>query len=140
MAGMAYYLGLRKLGVSQRTGSGLPGLQWDSIHRFKPKFLVAVPSFLLKLIDYARQHNIDYKNSSVKGVICIGESLLNEIKAWFTKRIQDLWEVELFSTYASTEMATAFTERICTKAIIFYRILSILKSLTNPESPLKMVK
>lgn len=113
MAGMAYYLGLRKLGAGVvRTGSGLPGLQWDSIQRFKPKFLVVVPSFLLKLIDYARQNNIDYKNSSVKGVICIGESLLNENleASALRKRIQELWEIELFSTYASTEMATAFTE------------------------------
>ncbi|MDN3593982.1 phenylacetate--CoA ligase family protein [Zunongwangia endophytica] len=113
MAGMAYYLGLRKLGAGIiRTGSGLPGLQWDSIERFKPKFLVAVPSFLLKLIDYAEKNGIDYKNSSVKGVICIGESLLNEhLEASALRiKIQRLWDVELYSTYASTEMATAFTE------------------------------
>ncbi|MCL6219345.1 phenylacetate--CoA ligase family protein [Zunongwangia pacifica] len=113
MAGMAYYLGLRKLGAGiVRTGSGLPGLQWDSIARFKPQFLVAVPSFLLKLIDFAQQNAIDYRSSSVKGVICIGESLLNEKleDSALRKRIKDLWDVELFSTYASTEMATAFTE------------------------------
>lgn len=113
MAGMAYYLGLRKLGAGiVRTGSGLPGLQWDSIQRFKPKYLVAVPSFLLKLIDFAQQNAIDYRSSSVKGVICIGESLLNEKleDSALRKRIKDLWDVELFSTYASTEMATAFTE------------------------------
>ena len=113
MAGMAYYLGLRKLGAGiVRTGSGLPGLQWDSIQRFKSKYLVAVPSFLLKLIDFAQQNAIDYRSSSVKGVICIGESLLNEKleDSALRKRIKDLWDVELFSTYASTEMATAFTE------------------------------
>ncbi|WP_417887471.1 phenylacetate--CoA ligase family protein [Zunongwangia sp.] len=113
MAGMAYFLGLRKLGAGIiRTGSGLPGLQWDSIERFQPKYLVAVPSFLLKLIAYAQQNGIDFKNSSVKGVICIGESLLNEdLKDTVLKtKIQELWDVELFSTYASTEMATAFTE------------------------------
>jgi len=45
-------------------------------------------------------------------VICIGESLLNEKleDSALRKRIKDLWDVELFSTYASTEMATAFTE------------------------------
>ena len=49
MAGLAYFLGLRKLGAAIiRTGSGLPQLQWDSIERFKPKYLVAVPSFLLR--------------------------------------------------------------------------------------------
>jgi len=50
MAGLAYFLGLRKLGAGiVRTGSGLPQLQWDSIERFKPKYIVAVPSFLLKM-------------------------------------------------------------------------------------------
>ncbi len=113
MAGMAYFLGLRKLGAGiVRTGSGLPQLQWDSISRFKPKYLVAVPSFLLKMIEYAELNNIDCNNSSVKSVICIGEPIrdlefkLNSLGS----KISKFWDIELFSTYASTEMATAFTE------------------------------
>lgn len=113
MAGMAYFLGLRKLGAGiVRTGSGLPQLQWDSIERFQPKYLVAVPSFLLKMIEYAIEHNIDYKKSSLKAAVCIGEPIQNldtNLNALGTK-ISELWDIELFSTYASTEMATAFTE------------------------------
>ncbi|TVZ27933.1 phenylacetate-CoA ligase [Gillisia sp. Hel_I_86] len=113
IAGMAYYLGLRKLGAGIiRTGSGMPHLQWDSIERFKPNYLVAVPSFLLKMIEYAGANAIDYKNSSVKAAICIGEPLRDrnfELNA-LGKKITELWDIELFSTYASTEMATAFTE------------------------------
>ncbi|HSM62887.1 MAG TPA: AMP-binding protein, partial [Gillisia sp.] len=113
MAGMAYFLGLRKLGAGIiRTGSGLPHLQWDSIERFKPNYLVAVPSFLLKMIEYAQINGIDFKNSSVKAAICIGEPLRDQnynLNA-LGKKIQELWPIELFSTYASTEMATAFTE------------------------------
>lgn len=113
MAGLAYFLGLRKLGAGIiRTGSGLPQLQWESIERFKPNYLVAVPSFLLKMIQYAEDNNIDYKNSSIKAAICIGEPLRDqnfELNA-LGQRIKDLWDIELFSTYASTEMSTAFTE------------------------------
>jgi phenylacetate-CoA ligase len=113
MAGMAYFLGLRKLGAGIiRTGSGLPHLQWDSIERFKPNYLVAVPSFLLKMIEYAQANGIDFKNSSVKAAICIGEPLRDQsynLNA-LGRKIQELWPIELFSTYASTEMATAFTE------------------------------
>lgn len=113
MAGMAYFLGLRMLGAGViRTGSGLPQLQWDSIERFQPKYLIAVPSFLLKMIDYAQEHHIDFKKSSVKAAICIGESIRNmdlEFNA-LSKKIKQLWDIELFSTYASSEMATAFTE------------------------------
>ncbi|RKS53143.1 phenylacetate-CoA ligase [Gillisia mitskevichiae] len=113
IAGMAYFLGLRKLGAGIiRTGSGLPHLQWDSIERFKPNYLVAVPSFLLKMIEYAESNAIDYKNSSVKAAICIGEPLRDQnydLNA-LGRKITELWGIELFSTYASTEMATAFTE------------------------------
>lgn len=113
MAGLAYFLGIRKLGASIiRVGAGIPELQWDSILKFKPSYLIAVPSFLLKLIEYAELNNIDYNKSSVKGVICIGESLRNDD---FTPnvlggKITSKWNIKLFSTYASTEMSTAFTE------------------------------
>lgn len=113
MAGLAYFLGLRKLGaVIVRVGAGVPPLQWDSILRYQPKYLIAVPSFLLKMIEYAEENNIDYKNSSIKGVICIGEALrtTNLQQTLLAKRIQDKWNVNLFSTYASTEMSAAFTE------------------------------
>jgi phenylacetate-CoA ligase len=113
MAGMAYFLGLRKLKAGViRVGAGIPELQWDSILKYKPKYLVAVPSFLLKMIEYAEQHGIDYNASSIRGVICIGESLRNQdfSNSVLAKIITDKWNVKLFSTYASTEMSTAFTE------------------------------
>src|SRR5690554_8237526 len=53
MAGLAYFLGIRKLGAAIiRTGAGIPALQWESILNNKPTYLIAVPSFLLKMIDY----------------------------------------------------------------------------------------
>ena len=72
-----------------------------------------MPSFLLKMIEYAENHAIDYRNSSVKGVICIGEALRDEHfeNTLLTDKILQKWEgLELFSTYASTEMSTTFTE------------------------------
>ncbi len=113
MAGLAYFLGVRKLGAGIiRVGAGIPELQWDSILKFKPSYLIAVPSFLLKLIEHAEQHDIDLNNSGVKGAICIGEPLreqdfsLNSL----SQKIKAKWNIELYSTYASTEMNTAFTE------------------------------
>jgi len=48
MAGLAYFLGLRKMGASVvRMGPGIPELQWDSVFSYKPKYLITVPSFLL---------------------------------------------------------------------------------------------
>ncbi len=113
MAGLAYFLGARKLGAGiVRVGSGLPELQWDTINRIAPNAIIAVPSFILRLIAYAEANGIDYKKSSVKKAICIGEPLRNPDFSLNTlgKAITDKWDIELFSTYASTEMATAFTE------------------------------
>ncbi|MDR6515210.1 phenylacetate--CoA ligase family protein [Chryseobacterium camelliae] len=113
MAGLAYFLGLRKMGASVvRMGPGIPELQWDSIFRYKPKYLITVPSFLLKMIDYAEKNGIDYKNSSVYGAVCIGESIKNQdfTDNILSKKIKEKWGIQLFSTYASTEMSTAFTE------------------------------
>lgn len=113
MAGLAYFLGARKIGAGiVRVGSGVPELQWDSIQKFKPSYLICVPSFLLKLIEFAEQHQIDVSKTGVKGAICIGEPIRNEDFSLnvLAKKIQASWDIELFSTYASTEMSTAFNE------------------------------
>ena len=113
MAGLAYFLGLRKLGAAAiRVGAGVPQLQWDSILKYQPKFLVAVPSFLLKMLDYAEKNKIDFHQSSVKAVLCIGESLRDKElnPSLLAQKITSKWDIQLFSTYASTEMGTAFTE------------------------------
>ena len=113
MAGLAYFLGARKLGAGIiRVGAGIPELQWDTIQKFRPSYLVVVPSFLLKLIEYAEQRNIDVNASGIKGAICIGESLRNQDFSLnvLANKIRSAWNIELYSTYASTEMSTAFTE------------------------------
>lgn len=113
MAGLAYFLGLRKMKVGViRVGAGIPELQWDSILKYKPTYVITVPSFLLKLIEYAEVHSIDYNNSGIKGAVCIGESLRNQDFSQNTlaEKITEKWDIKLFSTYASTEMSTAFTE------------------------------
>jgi len=113
MAGMAYYNGIRKLGAGIiRLGPGVPSLQWETILRLKPTAIVAVPSFIVKLIQFANEHHIDINNTSVKKAICIGENIRN---ADFSlnilgKKITEAWDIQLYSTYASTEMQTAFTE------------------------------
>ena len=113
MAGIAYYSGLRRLGAGIiRVGPGVPALQWETIHRLKPTVLVAVPSFLLKLIRYAKDRNIDLAGSSVKKAICIGENIRNQDFSLniLGRKITEAWDIKLYSTYASTEMQTAFTE------------------------------
>jgi len=113
MAGLAYFLGIRKLGASIiRVGNGIAELQWDTIQRIKPNIAVVVPSFILKLVKYAEDNGIDYKNSSIKKLVCIGENLREQDFSLnlLGQSIKEKWDVELYSTYASTEMAASFTE------------------------------
>ena len=114
MAGLAYFLGVRQLGASiVRVGAGIPELQWDSIRLYEPTYLIAVPSFLRKMLAYAEKNRIDYEASSVKGVVCIGESLRNQdfSNTLLAEKIAEKWKgIKLYSTYASTEMSTTFTE------------------------------
>lgn len=115
MAGLAYFLGARKLGCGvTRVGNGIPELQWDTVRRIAPTACMVIPSFLLKLTDYAEANGFDYRNCPLRKAICIGEGLrlpdnfeLNTLG----RKIQERWpELELYSTYASTEMQTSFTE------------------------------
>jgi phenylacetate-CoA ligase len=114
MAGLAYFLGARKLGMSVcRVGNGIPELQWDTIRRIKPTAAIMVPSFMCKLIDYAQQEKIDLEKSGLEKIICIGEPIRNNDFSYNTlgKIITEQWtNIQLFSTYASTEMQFSFTE------------------------------
>lgn len=113
MAGLAYFLGLRSIGAGIiRVGAGIPELQWDSILKYKPAYVITVPSFLLKLLDYAEANGIDYNNCGIKGAVCIGEPLRNQdfTDNVLAQKITAKWDIKLYSTYASTEMSTAFAE------------------------------
>jgi phenylacetate-CoA ligase len=95
-----------------RVGNGIPELQWDTINRIRPSAIIAVPSFILKIIEYAEQRGIDYRSSSIKSAICIGEPLRKNDLSLNTlgRKITEKWPLKLYSTYASTEMGTTFTE------------------------------
>lgn len=114
MAGLAYFLGARELGCAVvRVGNGIPELQWDTIHRIQSTVCMVVPSFLTKLIDFAQKNGIDHNASSLKRAVCIGEALRTPEGELTTlgKTIHDKWPaLELYSTYASTEMQTSFSE------------------------------
>lgn len=113
MAGLAYFLGIRALGASiVRVGNGMPELQWDTITRLRPDTIMCVPSFILRLIEYAEQHGIDYRGSSIRRIIGIGEGLREQDFSLnlLGRRIHEKWDVELYATYSSTEMGATFSE------------------------------
>ena len=117
MAGLAYWLGARALGMGViRVGNGIPELQWNTINSIHPTVCMCVPSFLMKLIAFAEENGIDYRSCSLRKAICIGEALRQPDGNLTTlgSRIHEKWpELGLYSTYASTEMQASFTECSC---------------------------
>ena len=141
MAGLAYFLGARELKCGiVRVGNGIPELQWDTINRVAPSVCIVVPSFLIKLAKYAQDNNIDYKSCSLKRAICIGESLKddNNKDTSLAQQIKAFWpNLELFSTYASTEMQSSFTECHCHNGVHQLSDLIIVELLDENNNVVK---
>ena len=113
MAGLAYFLGLRKIGATAiRAGSGQPGLVAELICQQRPNVLVGVPSLLLRVAKQLQQQQKTPADLGVEKLICIGEPIRNDDLSLspLGQVLQDIWSAQLFGTYASTEMATAFAD------------------------------
>lgn len=141
MAGLAYFMGARRLGSGiVRVGNGIPELQWSSILNVKPESCIVVPSFLIKLAEYASKNNIELSESSLKRAICIGEPLRDTdlTDNTLTRKIKQLWpNLSLHSTYASTEMQSSFTECEHLCGAHHQPDLIIIEILDENEKPVK---
>ncbi|MDR0394637.1 MAG: AMP-binding protein [Tannerella sp.] len=141
MAGHACLLGSVRFGSGIiRVGNGIPELQWNTIHRLHPTVCICVPSFLIKLIEFAEAHHIDYRNSSLKRAICVGESVRTNEHTLniLGEKIHASWpELSLYVNYASTEMQSSFNE--CEKACGTHHKpdLTIVEFLDDNNQPVK---
>src|SRR4030067_100940 len=113
MAGLAYYLGGLKIGARLvRAGSGSAAQHWQMIKTTGATAIAGVPSLIKKIGQYALEKGETPSKAGIRLIIAIGESIrdnkLNLLSA--ANQIEEMWGVPLYSTYASTEMATAFSE------------------------------
>jgi phenylacetate-CoA ligase len=141
MAGQACQLGSVKFGSGLiRVGNGIPELQWNTIRRINPTVCMCVPSFLLKLIDFAEANHIDYRNCSIKRAICVGETVRTNEHTYnkLGEKIHSLWpELTMHINYASTEMQSSFSE--CEKECGTHHKpdLTIVEFLDDNNQPVK---
>jgi phenylacetate-CoA ligase len=113
MAGLAYFLGLTRIGAEAIRGgsSSIPALaELARMHR--PTAIVGVPSLLLRLAEGLQGDGVDPAGLGVRRLICIGEPLRRADLSLSVpgERLRAIWGAQVFGTYASTEMATAFTD------------------------------
>lgn len=112
-AGMAFYRGINRIGAcALRVGPGNSKMHLGVMEGLKPNGVVGVPSFMLRLEEIANNESIDISSLDLEKGVFVAESLrkrdmsLNKLG----KRIQESWDIELFSTYGSTEIETSFCE------------------------------
>ncbi len=113
MAGLAYFLGAQRMGATAvRIGAGTAAQHWELIRTTGATAIVGVPSLMLKIAQYAQEHGDDPASGSVKRLLAIGEPTRDNGLELLPlgKLLEETWQAPLFSTYASTEMATSFNE------------------------------
>jgi phenylacetate-CoA ligase len=113
IAGMAYFLGLRKLGCAVvRVGPATPAMHLDMIRRVQPTAVVSVPSFLAHLADKAAEAKFDLAAAGIRKAVCIGEPIReNDFSLNRTGRaLEQSWGAKVFSTFGVTELAASLCE------------------------------
>lgn len=113
MAGMAYFLGLKKIGATViRGGSSSVASVAQLLQRFRPTAIVGVPTFFLALAQRLRAEGVDPTSCGVKRLICIGEPVRQQDLSLSVlgQRLVSCWQAQVYGTYASTEMATTFCD------------------------------
>ncbi|UFS69360.1 AMP-binding protein [Geomonas sp. RF6] len=113
MAGLAYFLGLTALGATVlRGGSSNIPLLMELVKNCAPSGIVGVPSLLLALGERLQQGGLDPARLGVRKIVCIGEPVRRQdfSLSALGERVAAIWGAQIFGTYASTEMATSFTD------------------------------
>ena len=113
MAGLAYFFGLTRIGALTIRGgsSSIPALA-ELVRRHGPTAIVGVPTLLLRLAEQLQADGLDPAALGVGRLICIGEPVRRADLSLsdLGMRLHGIWAAEIYGTYASTEMATAFTD------------------------------
>jgi phenylacetate-CoA ligase len=105
IAGLAYWLGLRKLGCAvARVGPSSPVLVAEMVERLQPTAIVSVPSFLRIVAEKAKV--------CVPKAVCIGEPVRDRDFSLNAagRAIEAGWNARVFATYGVTELASSLCE------------------------------
>lgn len=113
MAGLAYFEGVRQIGATAvRTGSGNPGILAQAVVLYRPNVIVCVPSQALLMAETILESGKDPAQLGVRMLLCIGEPVrtVDLEYSQLGRRLRKIWNCNIIGTYASTEIATSFTD------------------------------
>ncbi len=139
MAGMAYFLGMVRLGATAIRGgsSSIPALV-ELVREHRPTALVGVPSLLLTLGERLGEAGLIVDELGVQRLICIGEPVRQADLGLSApgRRLAALWGAQVLGTYASTEMATAFGDCVLGRGGHLQPELMVVEILDEEGRPL----
>lgn len=113
MAGLAYYMGGLKVGARMvRAGAGSAAQHWHLLKGCGATVIVGVPSLIRKIGQYAIENGANPGTVGVRKLVAIGESIRGQdmILLPAIRQLEEMWGAAIYSTYASTEVATAFCD------------------------------
>jgi phenylacetate-CoA ligase len=114
MAGLAYFLGGVNLGAHMIRIGAASGPQhiWNLIKTHNPTVIIGVPSVLANVAKFAIEEGDDPAALKVGRILAIGEPVRDKNLMLLSsiRRVEQMWNTQVYSTYASTEMATSFAE------------------------------
>lgn len=129
-AGMAFYRGITRIGATAlRVGPGNSKLHLRLLSDIKANGVVGIPSFMLHLGEKAIEENWDIESLNLEKGVFVGEAIRDKDMTPnnLGKKIEDLWGIELFSTYGSTEIETSFCECVCHTGLHLHPDLLIIE-------------
>jgi phenylacetate-CoA ligase len=113
LAGIASYLGLRRLGATVLRLGVLPADRLFSVaEQNRVTALIGSPGYLKQAADYALDKKLNLSASSVRKLICTGEAVrhpdftLTDRAAYLART----YNAKIFSTYINTELATVLCD------------------------------
>ncbi len=113
MAGLAYFLGGSALGATViRAGASSTAVQWEMIRTLRPTAMVGVTPMMARVAAAGREAGGDPAEAGICRLFAIGEAVRGEDMELLppAAALEREWNAEVYSTYASTELATTFIE------------------------------
>lgn len=113
IAGLAYFSGLQRVGAAVvRVGPTSPEMLLSMARKVNATAIVGVPSYLLRVSDYAKAVHAPLKDQGIEKLLLIGEPIRNQDFSLNSlgMRLKEAWGCSLYSTYGLTELQTSFCE------------------------------
>jgi len=113
LGGLGSYLGGVKTGARMvRAGIQEPSYIWNMIQSISPSVIVAPPSLMLKVAEFAASIGKDPSYAGIKKIIAVTEATRdsNLDPLPLTEKLEKLWESLILSKYFSSELGAACCE------------------------------